>query len=53
LNIAEALQLSILLLQKIAAARAAGLTTIEIDDIGKDFKVVVDAIEAARGISPE
>jgi hypothetical protein len=52
-NIAEGLQLVILLLQKIAAARAAGLTAIEIDDLGAEFKATVDAIEAARGISPE
>ena len=51
MNIAEGLQLVILLLQRIAAARAAGLEAIEIDDLGSGFKAVVDQIEAARGVT--
>lgn len=49
MNIVEGLQLVILLLQRIAAARAAGLEAIEIDDLGEEFAAVNDRIQAARG----
>jgi len=50
--ITEALQLAILLLERVQTARASDQTAIEIDDLGKEFAEVnrqIQAALAARG----